>query len=316
MQVLLHRWLRLIAALLLTVIIAAPASALDPRYKDEDGDLLADIPTDPSELVDPPTLIFAYTPVEDPAVYAKVWDGFLKHMEKVTGKKVQFFPVQSNAAQIEAMRAGRLHIAGFNTGSNPLAVACAGFRPFAIMASADGSYGYEMEIITYPGSGIEKVEDIRAEVGLYRRDLELGVQGTSALLKSEFGMEAGRDYRRCSRVHDNSVLGVANKIIRRAVANSVMQRMIERGVVKAEQIKSIYKSQTFPTTGYGVVYNLKPELQEKIKEAFFSFPWEGSELQKEFAKSGEAKFIEISHKVHWDVVRKIDAAMGVQYTCK
>ena len=56
--------------------------------------------------------------------------------------------MQSNAAQIEAMRAGRLHIAGFNTGSNPLAVACAGFRPFAMMASEDGSFGYEMEIIT------------------------------------------------------------------------------------------------------------------------------------------------------------------------
>ena len=319
MQVLLHRGLRLIAALLLTAIIAAPASALDPRYKDEDGDLLADIPTDPSELVDPPTLIFAYTPVEDPAVYAKVWDGFLKHMEKVTGKKVQFFPVQSNAAQIEAMRAGRLHIAGFNTGSNPLAVACAGFRPFAIMASADGSYGYEMEIITYPGSGIEKVEDIRGKKLAFTAETSnSGYKAPSALLKSEFGMEAGRDYEAVfSGKHDNSVLGVANKDYpAAAVANSVMQRMIERGVVKAEQIKSIYKSQTFPTTGYGVVYNLKPELQEKIKEAFFSFPWEGSELQKEFSKSGEAKFIEISHKVHWDVVRKIDAAMGVQYTCK
>ena len=319
MQVLLHRGLRLIAALLLTVIIAAPASALDPRYKDEDGDLLADIPTDPSELVDPPTLIFAYTPVEDPAVYAKVWDGFLRHMEKVTGKKVQFFPVQSNAAQIEAMRAGRLHIAGFNTGSNPLAVACAGFRPFAIMASADGSYGYEMEIITYPGSGIEKVEDIRGKKLAFTAETSnSGYKAPSALLKSEFGMEAGRDYEAVfSGKHDNSVLGVANKDYpAAAVANSVMQRMIERGVVKAEQIKSIYKSQTFPTTGYGVVYNLKPELQEKIKEAFFSFPWEGSELQKEFSKSGEAKFIEISHKVHWDVVRKIDAAMGVQYTCK
>jgi phosphonate transport system substrate-binding protein len=79
----------------------------------------------------------------------------------VTGKTMVFFPVQSNAAQIEAMRSGRLHISGFNTGSNPLAVNCAGFRPFTIMASKDGGFGYEMEIITYPGSGIEKVEDIK-----------------------------------------------------------------------------------------------------------------------------------------------------------
>ncbi|HEX7074776.1 MAG TPA: phosphate/phosphite/phosphonate ABC transporter substrate-binding protein [Hyphomicrobiaceae bacterium] len=300
-------------------ILSAPASALDPRFQDNDGDLVADTPTDPSQLIDPPTLIFAYTPVEDPAVYAKVWDGFLKHMEKVTGKKVQFFPVQSNAAQIEAMRAGRLHIAGFNTGSNPLAVACAGFRPFAIMASADNSFGYEMEIITYPGSGIEKVEDIRGKKLAFTAETSnSGYKAPSALLKSEFGMEAGRDYEAVfSGKHDNSVLGVANKDYpAAAIANSVMQRMIERGVVKAEQIKSIYKSQTFPTTGYGVVYNLKPELQEKIKEAFFTFPWEGSELQKEFSRSGEAKFIEITYKKDWEVVRKIDSAMGVKYTCK
>lgn len=117
--------------------------------------------TDPKDWIDPPTLVFSYTPVEDPAVYAKVWDGFIQHMAEVTGKKVQFFPVQSNAAQLEAMRAGRLHVAGFNTGSNPLAVNCAGFVPFAMMVSKDDRYGYEMEIITYPGSGIEKVEDIR-----------------------------------------------------------------------------------------------------------------------------------------------------------
>jgi len=143
-------------------LLALPASAefaLDSRYTDADGDLIADIPADAADQLDPGTLIFAYTPVEDPAVYAEVWSGFLDHLSETTGKKVQFFPVQSNAAQIEAMRAGRLHIAGFNTGSNPLAVACAGYRPFTMMAAEDGSYGYEMEIITFPDSGIEKVED-------------------------------------------------------------------------------------------------------------------------------------------------------------
>lgn len=148
------------------VTLALPAQAefkLDSRYTDADGDMVADTPTDKKLQVDPDTLIFAYTPVEDPAVYADIWQGFLEHMAEVTGKKVQFFPVQSNAAQIEAMRAGRLHVAGFNTGGNPIAVACAGFHPFAMMASKQGAFGYEMEIITWPGSGIEKVEDIKGK---------------------------------------------------------------------------------------------------------------------------------------------------------
>jgi len=292
---------------------------LDSRYTDADGDLIADIPTDASQLVDPDTLIFAYTPVEDPAVYAKAWSDFLTHMEKVTGKKVQFFPVQSNAAQIEAMRAGRLHIAGFNTGSNPLAVACAGFRPFTIMAALDGSFGYEMEIITYPGSGIEKVEDIKGKQMAFTSETSnSGFKAPSALLKAEYDLVAGRDFEAVfSGKHDNSILGVANKDYPAAsIANSVMFRMIERNVIKPEQVVSIYKSQTFPTTGFGVVYNLKPELQEKIKEGFFTFPWDGTTLQEEFKKSGEGQFIPITFKDNWAVIRKIDEANGVSYDCK
>ena len=296
-----------------------PHGDLDARYCDTDGDLVADIPSNAADQIDPDTLIFAYTPVEDPAVYKEAWSDFLTHLEKVTGKKSLFFPVQSNAAQIEAMRSGRLHIAGFNTGSNPLAVNCAGFRPFTIMASKDGNFGYEMEIITYPGSGIEKVEDIKGKTMAFTSETSnSGFKAPSALLKSEYGMEAGRDFEPAfSGKHDNSILGVANKDYpAAAIANSVMHRMIERDVIKPEQVVSIYKSQTFPTTGFGVVYNLKPELQEKIQEAFFSFPWEGSSLQKEFEKSEEGQFIHMNYKDFWDVIRKIDAANGVKYTCE
>lgn len=295
-----------------------PRGTLDKRFCDVDGDLLADTPTDPSKLIDPATLVFAYTPVEDPAVYKTAWSDFLIHMEKVTGKKIQFFPVQSNAAQIEAMRSGRLHIAGFNTGSNPLAVNCAGFNPFTIMASKDGNFGYEMEIITYPGSGIEKVEDIRGkQLAFTSQTSNSGFKAPSAILKADFDMIPERDFEPAfSGKHDNSILGVANKDYKAAsIANSVMHRMIKRNVVKAEQIKSIYKSQTFPTTGFGVVYNLKPELKAKIKDAFFSFEWAGTTLEEEFSKSNEGQFLEMTYKEFWDVIRKIDAANGIKYTC-
>ena len=308
-------------AVAVLALFALSAQAMDPRFKDADGDMVADAPTDPKEFVDPATLVFAYTPVEDPAVYAKVWEGFIDHLAKVTGKKVQFFPVQNNAAQIEAMRAGRLHVAGFNTGSNPLAVNCAGFVPFTLMASKDNRFGYEMEIITYPGSGIEKIEDIRGKRMAFTSETSnSGFKAPSALLREQFKMEAGKDFTPVfSGKHDNSILGVANKDYpAAAIANSVKQRMEGRGVVKPEQTKVIYKSQTFPTTGYGYAFNLKPELIEKIKQAFFTFNWEGTELAKEFNKAEppQEKFMPITFKQHWQVVRDIDKAMGVSYACK
>jgi phosphonate transport system substrate-binding protein len=51
-----------VAALLALLMLAGPAFAqfmLDSRFTDADGDLIADIPTDESQLVDPDTLIFA-----------------------------------------------------------------------------------------------------------------------------------------------------------------------------------------------------------------------------------------------------------------
>ena len=308
-------------ATVLSLMSTISVSALDARYKDADGDMVADAPVNPAEFIDPSTLIFAYTPVEDPAVYAKVWDGFLKHMEKVTGKRVQFFPVQSNAAQIEAMRAGRLHVAGFNTGSNPIAVACAGFVPFTMMASKKDEFGYEMEIITYPGSGISKIEDIKGKKLAFTSETSnSGFKAPSALLEQEFKMVAKKDYEPVfSGKHDNSIIGVANKDYpAAAIANSVKARMLARNVIKADALQVIYKSQTFPTTGYGYVYNLKPELAAKVKEAFFTFNWEGTELLKEFGKSEppQEKFMPITFKTHWEVVRQIDKALNVSYACK
>jgi phosphonate transport system substrate-binding protein len=92
--------------------------------------------------------------------------------------------------------------------------------------------------------------------------------------------------------------------------------MIERDLIKPDQVISIYKSETFPTTGYGVVHNLTPELQDKIRDGFFSFNWEGSSLSEEFSKSGEEQFIPINFKDNWAVIRQIDQATCVSYSCQ
>jgi phosphonate transport system substrate-binding protein len=320
-----HKTISLLAGVAALTIIGAglaaaqdcPRGDLDKAYCDANGDLVADTPTDPKKLVNPSTLIFAYTPVEDPALYTKVWDGFLRYLEKVTGKRVVFFPVQSNAAEIEAMRSGRLHIAGVSTGPTPIAVNCAGYVPFAIMGTKEGTFGYEMEIIVPADSPIKTPADLKGKkLAFTAPTSNSGFKAPSVLLESEFKLVAKRDYEPVfSGKHDNSVLGVANKDYEAAaIANEVMFRMFERKVVDKAKIRTIYKSDTFPTTSYCMAYNLEPGLAAKIKEAFLTFPWEGSALKAEFKT--EDRFVPITYQKDWNVIRKIDAASGVKYTCK
>src|SRR5437762_12106392 len=99
---------------------------LDAMYCDANKDLVADVPTDSKKWKNPSTIVFTYTPVEDPAVYENIFKPFTTYLSKCVDKKVVFYQVQSNAAEIEAMRSGRLHVAGFSTGPTAFAVNLAG----------------------------------------------------------------------------------------------------------------------------------------------------------------------------------------------
>src|SRR5688500_1221609 len=83
---------------------------LDTLPCDQTKDLEADTPKDPKRWTNPPTLVFTYTPVEDAAVYETAFKPFLDYLGKCTAKRVVYYGVQSKAAEIEAMRAGRLHV--------------------------------------------------------------------------------------------------------------------------------------------------------------------------------------------------------------
>lgn len=303
---------------------SCPRGALDKAYCDRNNDLLADPPEDPDDWLDPYPLVFAYAPVEDPIVYQNAWADFITHLATVTRRKVELLPIQSNAAEIEAMRIGKIHVAGFNSGSNPLAVNCAGFHPFTLMAKADGSFGYQMEIITFPGSGIKQVSDLRGKFLAFTAPTSnSGFKAASAILQNDFNLVKERDFKYAfSGRHDASILGVKNKtFLAASIAGSVRKRMLKRGLIHEGDIAVIYKSKTFPNTGFGYVYNLKPALVTAIKKAFRTFNWDKpdgtpSSLKAEFQSSEYTRFIPINYKKDWSIIRRIDRANNTSYACR
>ena len=136
---------------------------LDELYCDANGDLVADAPSDPTKLRDPSTLVFAYTPVEDPAVYQNIFKPLTDHLGRCTGKRVVYYPVQSNSAEIEAMRSGRLHIAGFSTGPTGFAVNMAGAVPFAAKGTAEQVRGYQLAMVVKKDSPYQSLADLKGK---------------------------------------------------------------------------------------------------------------------------------------------------------
>ena len=300
---------------------ACPHGTLSTQFCDRDGDMMADAPVDPRQWVDPYTLVFGTVPSQSFMFEQGSKQALKQHIEKVTGKKVAFFPYQTNAAELEAMRSGMLHIAGMNTGSVPTAVNCAGFHLFAMTAREDGSYGYTMQIITYPGSQISSIRDIKGETILFTSSSSnSGHKAPVAILKERFGLQDGVDYQsRFSGSHIKSVLKVASRQYKiAAIASGFTTALMLHDKIPKDSIKIIYQSDSFPTTGYGYSHRLKPSLAKKIEKAFETFRWRetNSTQVKVFNKFGESMFLPADYKKNWKIIRDIDAANHITYECR
>jgi phosphonate transport system substrate-binding protein len=285
---------------------------LDTMYCDRDGDLVADVPTDPAKQKDPATLVWAYTPVEDPAVYANVFKPLTDHLTQCTGKRLVYYPVQSNSAQIEAMRSGRLHFAGFSTGPTGFAVNLAGAIPFAAKGTAEAVRGYNLLALVKASSPYQKLADLKGKKVAHTAPSSNSGNLAPIVLFPAEGLKPNEDYKPLmSGGHDKSILGVGTgDYDLAAIAGDVYERMHVRGTIKKEDYRVIYKSPIFPTSSFAYAHDLKPELAAKLKECFFSFRFTPA-MTKEF--NGDDRFLPIEYKKDWAVVRDVAEKSGTPY---
>ena len=285
---------------------------LDPMYCDDNGDLVADAPKDPKKLKTPNTLVFTYTPVEDPAVYEKAFKPFTDHLAQCTGKRVVFYQVQSNAAEIEAMRSGRLHVGGFSTGPTAFAVNIAGAVPFAIKGFEKDFQGYNLIVIVKKDSPYQKLADLKGKKLAHTSpSSNSGHMAPMALFPKE-GLVPDKDYKIVfSGKHDQSIMGVnSGDYDAGAVASDVFHRMAQRGQIKEENFRIIYKSAKFPTSSFAYAHDLEPTFRDKMLKCFYDYRYT-EEMKKTF--DGADRFYPINYKEHWAIVRQVAEAGGESF---
>ena len=285
---------------------------LDVQYCDANKDLVADVPTDPKKLKNPSTIVFTYTPVEDPAVYEKVFKPFTEHLGQCTGKRVVFYQVQSNAAEIEAMRSGRLHVGGFSTGPTAFAVNIAGAVPFAIKGYEKDFQGYNLIVIVKKDSPFQKLSDLKGKKFAHTApSSNSGHMAPMALFPKE-GLTPEKDYKILfSGKHDQSVLGVGSgDYDGAAVASDVFHRMGTRGQIKEDDYRVIYRSAKFPTSSVAYAHDLEPTFRDKMLKCFYDYRFP-DEMKKAF--DGADRFFPINFKEHWAVVRHVAEAGGDKF---
>jgi phosphonate transport system substrate-binding protein len=290
----------------------AALSAASMSFPDQDGDLIADPPSDAAKLLDPQVLIFSYVASQEESAPEESFAELFQALKEKTGREVKFVKYEDVDEQLQALKDGELHIAGLNTGIVPPAVQRDGFVPLCTLGRDDGSFGYTMQFLVPADSPIKEMKDIKGrKVTFTRLDSNSGCKAPLVLLRDQFDMIPERDYQwGFSQGHEESVRQVAAKDFDVApVASDVLARMVEKGEVDPSAFRSIHESERFPPATIGVAYNLKPELRDAIKTTLLEFNWEGTGLQKEFGPE-VTKFVPVNYKDHWANIRRIDQVIS------
>lgn len=309
-----RRW-SLTAGTILIAVLSAPMGAaaaeecvqrgsLDRRYCDADGDLVADLPADPAKWRNPRTLVWAYAPIEEPAVYASLFKTFTRHLESCLGRQIVYFPVQSSKAEIDAMRAGRLHFAGFSTGPTVEAVNRAGAVPFAAKGVGDTVRGYTLIAIVRADSPFHSLGALKGRRVAHASPFSNSGHLAPQVFFPAEGLTPGLDYQPImSGGHDKSIQGVVSgDYDMAAVASDVLDRLVERQMVRRDDLRVIYTSGLFPTSSFAHAHDLAPSLVAEMKRCFFNFEFTG-EMKSEFR--GDERFLPIRYDRDWRSVRAV-----------
>ena len=218
--------------------------------------------------------------------------------------------------QLKAIKEGRLHVAGLNTGAVPAAVDECGFVPLCTLGHEDGSFGYSMLLIVPAKSAIKDPKDLRGQkIAFKDASSNSGYKAPIVALLNEFGLRPSRDYDWFFVYeHENAIRMVARgECAAAAVASDRLAALVHSGEIKEADVRVIYKSPSFPPAAIGCVYNLKPDLVAKIKSALLDCDWKKAGLRERLGGEGATRFVPVSYREAFALVRQIDDTMGVRH---
>ncbi|MBI1396436.1 MAG: phosphate/phosphite/phosphonate ABC transporter substrate-binding protein [Betaproteobacteria bacterium] len=217
-------------------------------------------------------------PAEDPRLMIADNEALIGALRDGVGMDVRPFVATDYNGVIEALRARRLDVALLGPFSYVLAASIAAVDPVAVPETKRQGASYHSLIVARKDHGIRTLADLKGRTFAF-----VDPSSTSGHLFPKTGMiRAGLDPDRDLRAifagsHDASVIAVQNgKVDAAAVADALLDAAIARGMVKADEIVIVWKSDPIPGAPVVMRRDLPEPLKARIRAAFAAMhdiPW-------------------------------------------
>ena len=273
--------------------------------------VLALLPATAPAQTMPTELVVAIVPAENASGTVDRFSPLAEYIGRKTGIKTTLRVANDYAAVIEGQKAGSIHIGYYGPGSYVRAHQVSGGNTvaFATTETITGAVGYYSVAYVKADSPYKSLQDLKGKkLGLVDPNSTSGNFAPRYFMSKE-GVDPEKFFSHVAFAgsHENAVIAVANGTVDAGMNwwntpnDSNLTRMVNKGMVKQEDFRIVWKSELLPGSPYAYLNTLPADLRKKISDAFLNMHVEAKPLLDKMEDGKTARFVAVSHKDYLDM---------------
>ena len=263
----------------------------------------------------PTELVIAVVPAENSSGTVDRYSPLADYVSRKTGLKTTLRVANDYAAVIEGQKAGTIHIGYYGPGSYVRAHQVSGGNvvAFATTETITGAVGYYSVAYVKADSPYKSLEDLKGKkLGLVDPNSTSG-NFAPRYFMSKQGIDPEKFFTHVAFTgsHENAVIAVSNGTVEVGMNwwntenDSNLTRMINKGMVKKDDFRIVWKSELLPGSPYAYLNSLPADLRKKIADAFLNMHVDAKPTMDKMEDGKTARFVAVSHKDYVDTVEML-----------
>jgi phosphonate transport system substrate-binding protein len=223
-------------------------------------------------------IVFATIPAENASGVADRYAPFLAYLSQALGVKVTLRIATDYAAVIEGQRAGNIQLASYGPASYVRAytVTNGGVEPFLTTINSDGSVGYYSVAYVRAEDPAKSLQDLKGRnLGLVDPNSTSG-NNVPRFAMSKMSIDPTKFFAKVvyTGSHENALLALKQGTVDvtfnwwNSETDSNLTRMVNKNMIKAEDVRPLFRSDLIMGSPYTYLSSLPPEMKAAIAKAF------------------------------------------------
>ncbi len=225
----------------------------------------------------PQTLTYAAVPSEASKDATQRYAPLIGHLEKTLGLKIKFQNGADYTAVILAQKAKQVDLADYGANSYLDAVEQTGNNVEALVIpdNVKGGASYKSVMLVKASSPIKTVADAKGKTfSFVDPESTSGYLIPSVYFYKDLKIKPDAYFSKVifAGTHENSILAVAKGTVDVGATNDQsLQTALDKGVIKADELRTIWTSAPIPNGPTAIRKDLPESLRKAVKAAFLAF---------------------------------------------